>query len=418
MHMHTVISMEFLNSSFKFMTGRKMEETMKNFFEGITILDHTSYLLGEYATQVFADMGATVIKVENMKTGDYGRTLEPKINGVSYYTCALDRNKKSVSLNLKSEKGKEAYYRLLEKADIVFENFRPGVTKRLGIDYETEKTIKPDIIHVAISAFGQNDPRSLQAYHDLNFQALCGYMYLNGPRHAPIHMCDMISSMVSIQDIMAALIQRSVTGEGAFCDVSMFDCLVWWNAKIDERWQFLGNKFEYSDLAFRFLGNWIWETKDGRHVALCLNEEKFWNTWIDMTGFEEMRDHMKAREEEHPEFFEKMEKFMKSKTLDEWKEWIGDNDVCATYVNNKTEAIDYILKSGTGLMEYCDFPLTGKTLQTRIPHNITTLPIIPLQEASAPPVLGENNMDILESVGYSADEIKAMAAEGACGAVE
>ena len=290
----------------------------KDVFSGLKILDHTSYLLGEYATQVFADLGAEVIKVENIKHGDYGRTLDPKINGVSYYTCALDRNKKSVSLNLKSEKGKEAYLRLLKEADVVFENFRPGVMKRLGIDYDFEKTVKPDIIHVAISAFGQEDPRSLLAYHDLNFQALSGYMYLNGPRHAPIHLCDMVSAMVAVQDIMAALLQRGFTGEGAFCDVSMFDCFIWWNAKIDEKWCFQGGKFEYSDLTFRFLGNWIWETKDGRHVALCLNEDKFWNTWIDMTGFEEMRPYMKARLEEHPEFFKKMEDFMKSKTLEEW----------------------------------------------------------------------------------------------------
>ena len=108
---------------------------------------------------------------------------------------------------------------------------------------------------------------------------------------------------------------------------------------------------------------------------------------------------------------------MKSKTLDEWKEWIGDKDICATYVNNKTEGIEYILKSNTGLMEYCDFPLTGKTLQTRIPHKISSLPTIPLQEASAPPTLGEDNLQIIESVGYTREEIEDMAATGACGPI-
>jgi len=407
--------MDYSNISFSVKNRRKGMK--KNVFDGIKILDHTSYLLGEYATQVFADFGAEVIKVENPRTGDYGRTLEPKINGVSYYNCALDRNKKSISLNLKSKKGKEVYLKLLKDADIVFENFRPGVMKRLGIDYEVEKSINPDIIHCAISAFGQDDPRSQLAYHDLNFQALCGYMYLNGPRHAPIHMCDMISAMVATQDMMAALMQRNMSGEGAFCDVKMFDCLVWWNAKIDEKWQFNGNRFEYSDLTFRFLGNWIWETKDGRHMVLCLNEHKFWNKWIDMTGFEEMRPYMMAREEERPEFFEKMKNFMLSKTLEEWKEWIGDNDVCATYVNNKTEAIDYILKQGDGLMEYCDFRLTGKTLQTRIPHEISSLTTIPLQKASAPPTLGENNVQIMERLGYSREDMEAMVAEGACGSI-
>lgn len=389
----------------------------KNAFSGVRILDHTNYLLGEYTTQFFADMGSEVIKIENLKTGDYGRTLEPKINGQSYYTTALDRNKKSVSLNLKSEKGKEVYYKLLKDADVVIDTFRPGVTKRLGIDYESEKKIKPDIIHVSISAFGQEDERSLQAFHDLNFQALSGYMYLNGPRHAPIHMCDMITAMVAIQDIQAALLQRGMTGEGAFCDISMFDCFIWWNAKIDEKWCFQGGHFEYKDLTFRFLGNWIWETKDGRHLCLCLNENKFWNTFIDMSGFEEMRPYMMAREEEHPEFFKKMEEFMKTKTLKEWMEWIGDKDICATYVNDKTEAIDYILSSGTGLMEYCDWPLTGKTLQTRIPHNISSLEKIPLDQATPPPTLGQNNLEILENIGYSEEEVRTMSKNGDIGAV-
>ena len=227
----------------------------KNAFKGIRILDHTAYLLGAYASQVFADLGAEVIKIENPRSGgDPGRHLAPYINGVNYYNTALDRNKKSVTLNLKSEKRKEAYLRLLKGADIVLENFRPGVMKRLGIDYEVEKQIKPDIIHCAISAFGQKDPRSLLAYHDMNFQALCGVMYLNGPKHSAIHLSDMASAMVAIQDMMAALLQRNMTGEGAFCDVKMFDSLVWWNAKLDSRYWFNNKHFEPHEMTFKTLG--------------------------------------------------------------------------------------------------------------------------------------------------------------------
>lgn len=387
-------------------------------FSGLRILDHTAYLLGGYASQVFADLGAEVIKIENPKSGgDPGRHLAPFINGVSYYHSALDRNKKSLSLNLKSEKGKEAYLRLLKDADIVMENFRPGVMKRLGIDYEVEKTIKPDIIHCAISAFGQNDPRSFQAFHDMNFAALCGYMYLNGPRHFAIHLSDMSSAMVAVQDMMAALLQRNASGEGAFCDVKMFDSLVWFNAKLDSRWHFNHNHFTPNELTFKNLGTSIWELKDGGHVVLCLSEDKFWNNFIELTGMEELRPHMFAREEDQPELFEKVRALFKSKTTEECRAWIGDRDICATFVNDKTQAIDYILKSDTGLMEYCDFPMTGKTLQTKIPHDITSLPVIPLQQAAPPPELGEHNKELLTRLGYSMDEIKGMAERGDCGPI-
>ena len=136
----------------------------ENVFSGLTILDHTRYLLGGYATQVFADLGADVIKIEEISRGDLCRSDDPKINGVSHYFSALNRNKKSLSLNLKSKAGREAYFRLLERADVVIENFRPGVMERLGIDYSHEKEIRPDIIHCSLTGFGQDDPRSLMAF--------------------------------------------------------------------------------------------------------------------------------------------------------------------------------------------------------------------------------------------------------------
>lgn len=389
----------------------------KSAFKGLRIIDHTQYILGSMCTQVFADMGAEVIKIENPKSGgDLGRALGPFINGVSYYHSALNRNKKSFTLNLKSEKGKEAYTRLLKDADVVVENFRPGVMKRLGIDYEFEKTVKPDIIHCAISAFGQNDPRSLMAFHDMNFQALCGYMYLNGPRHGAIHPTDLASAMVANQDIMAALIQRNLTGEGAFCDVKMFDSLVWWNEKLDSRYWFNNKHFTPNELTFKNLGTWVWELKDGGHVVLCLSEPKFWNNFIELTKMPELGPHMLAREEEQPELFAKVGALFKRMTRKECEEWMGDTDICATFVYDKEEAINYILASETGLLEICNFPTTGETIQTRIPHDISTVPVIPLSEAAAPPLLGQHNRDLLASLGFSAAEIKEMEEQGDCGA--
>ena len=388
----------------------------KSPFAGLKILDHTQYILGSMCTQIFADMGAEVIKIENPRSGgDLGRVLGPFIGDISYYHSALNRNKKSFTVNMKSEEGKAAYLKLLKDADVVIETFRPGVMKRLGIDYEVEKQINPDIIHVAISAFGQNDPRSLMAYHDMNLQALSGLVYLNGPQSLAIHPTDLASAAVANQDIMAALLHREKTGEGSFCDVKMFDCLVYWQEKLDSKYWFNDKHLYPSELTFQNLGTWVWELKDGRYLVLCLSESKFWKNFIELANMPELEPYMLARKSENPELFEKVAAFFKTMDYEECKAWMGDVDICGTFAYTKEEAINYILESGTGLEEIVDYPTTGPTLQTRIPHDIDSIPVIPLSESTAPPRLGESNIEVLKSVGYSEDEIRALADAGAIG---
>ena len=168
-----------------------MNHTRKNEFSGLTVLDLSRYLPGGYATQVLADMGAEVIKVEDTGRGDFCRHDEPVMQGESYYFTALARNKKSLSVNLKSREGKEIFHKLAAKSDIILESFRPGVTARLGIDYEQIKAVKPDIIYCSLSGYGQLNPNSLKALHDINMQAQSGYLSLNGGKTSPLHLCDL-----------------------------------------------------------------------------------------------------------------------------------------------------------------------------------------------------------------------------------
>ena len=378
-----------------------------NYFSGLRILDHTRYLLGGYATQVFADLGAEVIKIEDTGAGDFCRMEEPMRNGVSHYFSALNRNKKSVSINLKDPKGKEAYFRVVKTADVVIENFRPGVTKRLGISYESEKEVKPDIIHCSMSSFGQDDPRSLKALHDINFQALSGYLSLNGGKISPIHIVDVSTGMAAVQNIFAALLQRSHTGEGAFCDVRMFDSFVWWNSLIDARYDFYGNQVTPDTLDFPALSYNVYATKDGGSVSIAMLEEKFWVSFLEALGRQDLLPYKRCRRQEAPEAFAEMERIFASRTTAEWKEFLADKDICAMPSLTKDEAINSILDSGTGLMQYLDFPETGKTLQTRIPIHVSTIPNT-LANAVQCPALGANNVDVLKSVGYSDGEINEM----------
>lgn len=383
----------------------------KNYFAGLRVLDHTRYLLGGYATQVLADLGAEVIKVESMGGGDFCRQENPMRNGVSHYFSALNRSKKSIAIDLKSPEGKEAYLRLVKTADVVLDTFRPGVMKRLGIDYEVEKTVKPDIIHLSITSFGQDDPRSFKALHDINFQALSGFLSLNGGKITPIHMVDVSTGMVAIQSILAALLQREHTGEGSFCDIKMFDSFVWWNSLIDARYDFYGGEMCTEKLDYPALAYNIYEAKDGGKVSIGMLEEKFWVRFLTAVGKENLIPYKLCHREEAPEAYAELEEVFKAKTRDEWKEFLENMDTCAMVCYTKDEAIKEIVASGTGLMEYCDFPRTGKTLQTRLPLNISTIPVS-LKDAVQCPALGEHSASLLESVGYSEEEVKAMVEKG------
>ncbi len=387
----------------------------KNYFAGLRVLDHTRYLLGGYATQALADLGAEVIKIEDTGTGDFCRMEEPLRNGVSHYFSALNRNKKSVCLNQKSEEGRQAYFRLVETADVVIENFRPGVTKRLGIDYEAEKSVKPNIIHCGMSRFGQDDPRSLKALHDINFQALSGYLSLNGGKISPIHFVDVSTGMVAIQSILAALLQRSYTGEGAFCDVKMFDSFVWWNALIDARYDFYGGQITPDTLDFPALSYNVYPTKDGGSVSIAMLEEKFWAAFLKALDREDLLPYKRFRRQEAPEAFAAMESIFLSRTTQEWKDFLSDKDICAMPTQTKEEAISYIISSDTGLMKYITFPRTGKTLQTRSPISLSSVSIS-LDGATPCPLLGEHTVDVLKDLGYSQENIQSLIEAGAVGA--
>ena len=388
-----------------------MDCTRKNEFSGLTVLDLSRYLPGGYATQVLADMGAEVIKVEDTGRGDFCRHDEPVMQGESYYFTALARNKKSLSVNLKSREGKEIFHKLAAKSDIILESFRPGVTTRLGIDYEQIKAVKPDIIYCSLSGYGQSNPNSLKALHDINMQAQSGYLSLNGGKTSPLHLCDLASGMVAAQAMLAALYQRSVSGRGNYIDISMFDSFVWWNSMLDSRYYFYGGSLEAKDLEYPAVCYNIYDTKDGGKIAVGMVEEKFWKEFCRLTRAPELVPVQMCRRHEAPEAFSRMEGIMASRSLEEWKEWLSDKDLCMAPVLSKGEAIAGILQQEHGLIEYHTFPGTGKVLQTNIPHKMSNLPLS-LKDILPPPALGEHSKELLLRLGYTGEQAESLAQEG------
>jgi crotonobetainyl-CoA:carnitine CoA-transferase CaiB-like acyl-CoA transferase len=365
---------------------------------------------------LLADLGAEVIKVEDTGLGDFCRHDYPFINGVSHYFTALCRNKKSLSVNLKHPDGKAAFMKLAAKADVVVESFRPGATARLGVDYEAVKAVNPTVVYCSYSAFGQKDPRSQKAIHDLNMAGMSGFLAVNGAQLSPIPLPDMASSMVAAQGMLAALYNRALTGEGAYVDVSMFDSFVWWNSMLDSRFHFNGGVLEREDLEYPAVAYNIYETADSGRLTFASLEEKFWTAFCQAVGAADLRPVKLKRRHEAPWAFEKMERIVASKTLAEWREWLADKDICVAPVLSKAEAIAEIVDSGTGMMAYCDFPETGRVLQTNIPHRISSLPAS-LTAVAPPPALGQHNLELLLGLGYTREQVDRMAEDGAINAV-
>lgn len=374
-------------------------------FENIKVLDLSRYLLGAYPSLYLADFGARVIKVEDTKVGDYCRQEEPSINGESYYHYALNRNKESISLNLKDPEVLEAFYQLVVTSDVLIENYRPGVAKRLGIDYEALSKINPRLIYCSLSAYGQEDSRSLSPLHDINIVAQTGFYDLNGGNVALLPPADFASAMVALQSILTALIQRSITNKGSHIDVSMYSSLVWWNAMLDSRWFFFGKDFPTTKREYPSIGYNVYRTKDDGFVAFGFYETNFWNDFCHDIGCDELCNMLKDTQEENPQGYAKIQEIAASKTHQEWVDWTKDGKHPITPIYNKTEAVEYCRENNPELLEFVDFPRVGKVLQTNSPHIIGETRAN-LSEAREPELLGESTYKVLQELGFNDEKLE------------
>ena len=201
--------------------------------KGIRILDLSRVLAGPFCTMTLADLGAEIIKVEIPGRGDDTRAFPPFINGVSSYFLSINRGKKSITLNLRTKEAQEALYKIAETCDVLLENFRPGVTARLGVDYETLRKVNPRLIYCSISSFGQTGPYASWPGYDLIIQGMGGLMGITGEPGSPpvrigVAITDIGAGMYATIAILAALRARETTGEGQHLDVSMMDGSISW----------------------------------------------------------------------------------------------------------------------------------------------------------------------------------------------
>jgi crotonobetainyl-CoA:carnitine CoA-transferase CaiB-like acyl-CoA transferase len=201
--------------------------------DGFRVLDLTRFLSGPYCTMVLAELGADVIKVEQPHTGDDSRRMAPKVNGESYPFAMPNRSKRSVSLDLKTDRGRELFTELVKDADLVIENFRPGVAKRLGIDYESLKAVRSDLLYCSISGFGQTGPYRDRPGFDIMAQGMVGFLRMTGepggkPAKVGIAINDIAAGSTAIYSILGAEMMRRQTGKGQYMDISLVDAALAW----------------------------------------------------------------------------------------------------------------------------------------------------------------------------------------------
>jgi formyl-CoA transferase len=390
--------------------------------EGLRVVDLTRVLSGPYCTMQLGDMGAEVIKVEQPAKGDDTRAFAPPYQGdQAAYFLSINRNKKSITLDMKSEAGKAVLWRLIKTSDILVENFRPGAMERLGFGYEAVKKRRPAMVYASISGFGQTGPQKDRPGYDVIVQGEAGIMDITGPQDGAPHKVgaaigDLVSGLYAVQGILAALYAAKTTGRGQHVDISMYEAvasLLTFNAGI----------YFATGEAPRRRGNAhptivpyeTFEAADG-WINLGVANDELWQRFCKAAErpdlgadprYRKASDRVRNREELVP----LVRALVKTRTRDDWMARLDKAAVPAGAIRTVGETCESNLLAARGMIAAMPHPTAGVVKAVK---NAVHLSGTPLDEYAAPPQLGEHTHEVLTSLlGYSESEVGKLARDKA-----
>ncbi|WP_227139738.1 CaiB/BaiF CoA-transferase family protein [Caldibacillus sp. 210928-DFI.2.22] len=317
--------------------------------QSIRVLDLSRLLPGPFCTMLLADFGAEVIKIEAPDLGDYARHYEPKIDENSVMFHSLNRNKKSVTLDLKTDEGKDQFLQMVGKADVVVESFRPGVMKRLGLDFPVLEKINPRLIYCAISGYGQTGPYAEMPGHDINYISFAGLLELMGEKDGkPIVPAVQVADLAggaypAVTGILLALLEREKSGKGQFIDISMMDGVIslLQSTLPNYLMKNIPSKRGEQMLSGGLACYEVYQTKDGRWLAVGALEMKFWRVFCQKIGKPEWIALLNEQDEVQYKLKHDIQTVMYTKTLAEWMDIFEDAEACVSPVLNFAELVNH-----------------------------------------------------------------------------
>ena len=384
---------------------------------GVRILDLSRLLPGPYATMVLADLGADVVKLEDPRGGDYARWMPPMAGEQSGAFHALNRNKRSMALDLRLPEGVGAMRRLVRGCDVVVESFRPGVMDRLGVGFDVLSRENPRVVLCSISGYGQDGPYRDRAGHDLDYVAVAGVLAVNGPPDGPLPLGVPVADVAggawpAVVGILAALLRRNATGEGAHVDVAMSEgalaMLALGQGGADARRSPLQRGTEMLNGGWARYG--VYRTRDGRFVALAAYEDKFLRAFCEAVGRPELASPEFDRDGAGPR--QELEAVFASRTREEWAAFAAEHDVCLMPVLEGDEPRLDPHFAARGSFLQIETPWEGRPM----PSIASPARILGVAAPRRPaPALGADTGAVLAEAGFSAAEVDELRRAGALG---
>ncbi len=388
--------------------------------DGIKVLDLTRVLAGPYATMILGDLGADVIKIEQPKTGDESRNFGPFKNGFSLYFMSVNRGKRSVTLNLKTERGKTIFKQLVQQNDIIVENFRPGTMKKLGLDYDTLSAENPQLIYASCSGFGQTGPYAEKRAYDMIIQGMGGIISITGePDGTPVRVgtsiSDITAALFTTIGILSALHHRNATGKGQYVDVAMLDSLVAVLENAIVRYTATGDNPQPLGSRHPVITPFeAFKSADG-HIIIAIGNDVLWSKFCE---FVERKDLItdprfstnNRRTDNHDELHPILSEIMCQRTTDAWIQALENIGVPCGPINTIDKVVNHPQVHAREMITEVVHQLTGSVEVPGVPIKLSDTP----GNVDAPaPNLGEHTDKVLiKDLKMTKNEVELLRLEG------